>query len=97
MLVVRRDDACHVRYAAVAQFQGVRIKYFVQRVVSWEAFFNDLQEFMSYVGRSVSAVGWVEPYDMSVSRPPWSWRLRFEIKFVVVTASFEGVLVRWDR
>ena len=69
MLVVRWDDACHVRYVAVAQLQGVPIKYFVQRVVSWETFFNDLQKFMSYVGRIVSAVGRVEPYDMSVSRP----------------------------
>ena len=62
-----------------------------------KAFFNDLQEFTSYVGRSVSAVGRVKPYDMSVSRPLWSWRLLFEIKFVVVAASFEGDLVRWEN
>ena len=65
-------------------------------MVSWEGFFNDLQEFMSYVGRNVSSVRRVELYDMSVSRPLWSWRLKFKIKPVVVAASFEGVLVRWD-
>ena len=60
----------------------------------WEAFVDRLKESKTDVSGKVGAVRRVKPYDVSASRALWFWWLWVKTKFIVVSASFEGFLVR---
>ena len=60
----------------------------------WEAFVDCLQESVTDVSGNVGAVRRVKPYYVPVSRALMLWWLWVEIEIVVVSASFEGLLVR---
>ena len=60
----------------------------------WEAFVDCLQESVTDVSGNVGAVRWVKSYYVPVSRALMLWWLWVEIEIVVVSASYEGLLVR---
>ena len=57
----------HIRGAAVTNFDGISVEYFVISVVGGEVLVDELQELLSYVGSDVCAERWIKPYDVSGS------------------------------
>ena len=58
----------HVRCTAIAQFDGVSVKYFPQLVASsWKTCVDKADERSSYIRFNVSVKRRVKPYDISTS------------------------------
>ena len=64
-LVMVVDDAAHVRYATVAYFHIILVKDWVEMVVWWEVFLDQVEEGFSDVGLGIFAVLGVKAYDVS--------------------------------
>ena len=78
----------HIRCTAIAQFDGVSVKYFPQFVANWKTCVDKADERYSYIRFNVSVKRLVKPYDISTSVLLiwWSLCCGLELKFEGVTA-----------
>ena len=55
-----------VIHTSVRQFDGIPVTYFVQCMISGEAFFDDLEKFSSHICFYIAGPGWIKPGDSPV-------------------------------
>jgi hypothetical protein len=79
VIVVARYNALYIRQAAIANFNCVKVEYFVQRTCRWDVFIERLQEIPRNVGFNGFAERWVEPGNVSLTA---SFRRRWKRRVV---------------
>ena len=88
--VMALDYVSHVTGAGVAEFYGVSVQYFVEFAGLGEMFADKIEECFSEVGGYSIIVGWIVPYDVSLSVFAFGSRKGFvEVKLGVVAAGLE--------
>ena len=86
------DDHGHILCAAVADFDGISIKYFVELARSREVLVNLFQEGFPNVCLDVFVKGWVEPNYVPFSISLF-WPVGVKFKICCVSRSFERVFI----
>ncbi len=61
------DDACHVRHAAVAEFDVKFVANFVEAVVCGEVLIDEIEELFANICFDFNVVWGIEPGDVSLS------------------------------
>ena len=90
LAVMSSNMSFDVIHASVRQFDCVPVTYFVQCMISGEAFFDDLEKFSSNICFHIAGPGWIEPGDSPVPVLPPSIvvvvpDVRLELQLIIVT------------
>ena len=91
-------NSAHIIHTAVTHFDIVTVEYFLENMLFWKMFVNQMKELSADIGRHMLTKRWIEPNYIAVALTGGvagiaTFGVRLELKGVVIASVVECLLI----